>query len=152
MLAVTVQKTVTQKEVDMQDPFIGTWILNVEKSQFDANHRPQAGTIVFEVDKDGYYLKKAEGINQKGEKVAERPKRFTPDGKDHPIPDLPGLKYRVTRPDASTMTGEARREDGSVVGGATSVVSPDGKSMTVDNFGYDTQMRQFKMRTVWDRQ
>jgi len=24
--------------------------------------------------------------------------------------------------------------------------------MTIDNFGYDTQLRQFKMRTVWDRQ
>jgi hypothetical protein len=136
----------------MQDPFIGTWTLNVEKLQFDANHRPRAGTIVFEVDQGGYYLKKAEGINQMGEKVAERPERFIPDGKDHPIPDLPGLKYRVTRAGSNTMTGEARREDGSVVGGATSIVAADGKSMTVENFGYDTQLRQFKMRTVWDRQ
>jgi hypothetical protein len=50
----------------MQDPFIGTWTLNVEKSQFDANHRPQAGTIVLEVDQEGYYLQKSEGINEKG--------------------------------------------------------------------------------------
>jgi hypothetical protein len=47
----------------MQDVFVGTWTLNIEKSQFDANHRPRAGTIVFEIDQDGYYLKRAEGID-----------------------------------------------------------------------------------------
>ena len=136
----------------MQDPFVGTWILNVGKSEFDANHRPQAGTMVVELDAEGYYLQKAEGINGKGEKVAERPQRFIPDGLLHPIPDFPGLSYIATRPDPNTMTTEARREDGSVVGGGTTVVSADGKSKTVSNFGYDTQLRQFKMTTVWDRQ
>ena len=37
----------------MQDPFVGTWKLNVEKSEFDANHRPTAGTMVFELDAAG---------------------------------------------------------------------------------------------------
>jgi hypothetical protein len=136
----------------MQDPFVGTWILNVEKSEFDANHRPRAGTMVVEMDAEGFYLQTAEGVNEKGEKLTERPVRFTPDGKEHSIPALPGLKYVATRPDANTMTGEARREDGSVVGGSTTVISPDGKSKTVTNFGYDSQLRQFKLRTAWDRQ
>jgi|HubBroStandDraft_6_1064221.scaffolds.fasta_scaffold108641_2 hypothetical protein len=136
----------------MQDPFIGTWTLNVEKSQFDANHRPQAGTIVLEIDPEGFYLQKSEGINEKGEKVVERPQRYIADGQGHPIPDMPGLSYSATRVDANTLTGEAKREDGSIVGGATKIVSADGKSMTMDNFGYDSQLRQFKMRTVWDRQ
>jgi len=136
----------------MQDPFVGTWILNVEKSEFDANHRPRAGTVVFDLDTEGYYLKRAEGINEKGEKCAERPAWFIADGEEHPVPDFPGLKYISTRPDPSTLTGEARREDGSVVGGSTTVISADGKSLTITNFGYDSQLRQFKQRTVWDRQ
>jgi hypothetical protein len=136
----------------MQDTFIGTWRLNVEKSHFDANHRPQAGTIVLEVDQEGYYLQKAEGVNEKGEKVTEHPLRYIADGQDHSIQGLPGLKYRATRVDANTLAEEAKREDGSTVGGATKMVSADGKSMTIDNFGYDSQLRQFKMRTVWDRQ
>jgi|SRR5581483_2200257 len=135
----------------MPDLFVGTWILNVAKSQFDANHRPRAGTIVIEIDPQGYYLEKAEGINENGEKVAERPQRYIADGKDHPIPDLPGLKYRARRSDPNTLLGEATREDGSVVGGATKIVSEDGKSMTIENFGYDSQLRQFKMRTVWEK-
>lgn len=136
----------------MQDPFIGTWTLNVERSQFDANHRPQSGRIVLELDQEGYYVQQSEGVNEKGERVAERPQRYITDGQEHPIPGLPGLSYRASRVDANTLTVEARREDGSNVGGATKVVSGDGKSMTIDNFGYDTQLRQFKMRTVWDRQ
>ena len=51
----------------MQDLFVGTWILNVEKSEFDANHRPRAGTMVVELDAEGYYLQTAEGIIEKGE-------------------------------------------------------------------------------------
>jgi hypothetical protein len=136
----------------MQDPFVGTWILNIEKSEFDANHRPRAGTMIIELDAEGYYLQTAEGINEKGEKCTERPMRFTPDSKEHPLPDFPGLKYMVTQPDPSTMVGEARREDGSVVGGSTTVLSTDGKSKTVTNFGYDSQLRQFKQRTFWERQ
>lgn len=136
----------------MSDPFIGTWILNIAKSQFDVNHRPQAGTMVVEIDQEGYYLQKAEGVNESGDKVTERPQRYIPDGKDHPIPSLPGLTYRATRLDTNTLTGEARREDGTVVGGATKTISVDGQSMTIDNFGYDSQLRQFKMRTIWDKQ
>jgi hypothetical protein len=136
----------------MQDPFVGIWILNVEQSEFDMNHRPRAGTMVIELDADGYYLQTAEGINEKGEKCAERPLRFIADGQEHPILDFPGLKYTVTQPDANTMIGEARREDGSVVGGSTTIVSADGKSKTVTNFGYESQLRQFKQRTVWERQ
>jgi len=136
----------------MQDPFIGTWKLNIEKSEFDANHHPQAGTMVFKLDEEGYYLQIAEGINEKGEKVAERPQRFLADGKEHPLPSFPGLKAMASKPDAHTMMREARREDGTVIGGGTSVVSPDGMSLTATNFGYDSQLRQFKQRTVWERQ
>jgi hypothetical protein len=136
----------------MEDRFVGTWILNIEKSEFDANHHPRAGTMIVELDEHGYYIQNAEGINEKGEKHAERPLRFIADGKPHPIPDFPGLKYVTAKPDAYTMTGEVTREDGSVVGASTTVISADGKSKTITNFGYDSQFRQFKLKTVWDRQ
>jgi len=107
--------------------------------------------MVFEVDAQGHILMTARGRNAKGEEVAERPTRFIPDGGEHPVPDFPGLKAVATRPDPNTITGEARREDGSVVGGGTYVVSADGESLTATNFGWDSQLRQFKQLTVWDR-
>ena len=135
----------------MTDRFVGTWKLNVERSQFDANHRPTAGTMVLALDAQGQYLMTAQGLNAKGESVAERPTRLIPDGQPHPIPDLPGLTTVTTRPDPNTLHSEARREDGSVVGGGTFIVSPDGAWLTAANFGYDAQLRQFTQRTVWDR-
>ena len=136
----------------MQDPFVGTWKLNPEKSEFDPNHRPAAGTMVFELDEGGHYLLKAEGVSQKGEKVAERPQRFIPDGKPHAMPDLPGLTAVTTRTEPKTITGEVKREDGSVVGGGTYTVSADGRVLTVSNFGWDSQLREFRQRTVWEKQ
>lgn len=135
----------------MPDPFVGTWKLNVEKSEFDENHRPTAGTMVLELDPEGCYLLTAEGAKPNGEKVAERPQKMIPDGKPHPIPGMPGLSAMASRPEPNTLAAEARREDGSVVGGGSYTVSADGRSLTATTFGYDTQLRQFKVRTVWDR-
>jgi hypothetical protein len=75
----------------------------------------------------GHYLLKAEGRNAKGEKVAERPTRFILDGKEHPVSDFPGLSTVATR---TAPKVEARRDDGSVAGGGTYVVSADGTLLT----------------------
>lgn len=47
---------------------------------------------------------------------------------------------------------EIRHETPVVGGGGTYVVSADGKSLTATTFGRDSQQRQFKQLTVWDRQ
>ena len=135
----------------MQSLLIGTWKLNTQRSEFDPNHRPSAATMTFNLSPEGDYLLTAEGLNEKGEKCSERPARFKPDGNQHPVPEFPGLTCRVTLSDPNTLVSEVRREDGSVVGGGTYAVSGDGQSLTATNFGYDSQLRQFQQKTVWDR-
>ena len=135
----------------MTDLFVGTWELNPGKSEFDPNHRPAAATLIFELDAEGRYLMKAQGRKENGQTVTERPQQFTPDGQGHPLPEMPGLTVMTRWLDANSMQTEARREDGSVVGGGTYVVSADGQSLTVTNFGWDSQLRQFQQKTVWDR-
>ena len=135
----------------MQDPFVGTWRLNPAQSQFDTHHRPRGGTMRMEVDADGHYLLTAEGTNEKGEKCVERPQRLIPDGEEHPLPDFPGLSVVTRRASGVTLTSQCRREDGSIVGEGTYVLSDDGTSMTATTAGFDTQLRRFEMRTVWDR-
>jgi hypothetical protein len=136
----------------MPDPLVGTWKLNPGRSEFDPNHQPSAGTMILELTPDGHYALTAEGVTERGEKCTERPTKLIPDGKEHPVPDFPGLLGIVTQPDLNTLVAEVRREDGSVVGGGTYVVSPDGTSLTATTFGYDSQLRQFQQKTVWDRQ
>ena len=101
------------------DPLVGTWVLNPSRSQFDANHRPQAGTLVIERDDQGRYLVTAEGIGEKGQKVSERPQTIVPDGQPRPLPDFPGLAVTSTRPDEYTLHTDVRREDGSIAGQGT---------------------------------
>jgi hypothetical protein len=135
----------------MSHPLVGTWKLNPGKSEFDPNHRPLEGTMVLELTPEGHYSLAAEGVTEKGDKCVERPMKLIPDGKEHPVPDFPGLVSIVTCPDRNTLVAELCREDGSVVGGGSYGVSPDGKSLTATNFGYDTQLRQFQQKTVWER-
>jgi hypothetical protein len=135
----------------MSDQFVGTWKLNPERCEFDPNHRPTSGTLVFERDERGHYLMKAEGTNAKGQSVAERPQTFIPDGKPYPVPNFPGLSARTTQPNPHVLRAEVNREDGSIAGEGTYVVSPDGTSMTATAAGFDTQLRRFETRTVWER-
>lgn len=130
--------------------FIGTWQLSPGRSLFDPNHRPSAATMVIEQKGEGY-LMTATGRNAKGDMVAERPQEMIPDGRSYPVAGFPGLVLISTQPDPRTLHTEVRREDGSVAGGGTMTLSDDGASMTVINFGFDSQLREFRQQTAWDR-
>ena len=132
-------------------PFVGTWGLNTGKSAFDANHRPRAGTMRIALEADGAVVMTAEGVNEKGEPCVERPNRLRPDGRDYPVPDFAGLVVNTVVRDARTLRTECRREDGSLVGAGTFVISEDGASLTATTSGRDTQLREFTQTTVWDR-
>ena len=134
------------------DPLVGTWILNPSRSQFDANHRPQAATLVIARDDHGRYLITAEGMGEKGQKVTEKPQTLVPDGQPRPLPDFPGLAVTSTRPDERTLHTDCRREDGSIAGQGTYAVSEDGQSLLATTAGFDSQLRRFEQRTSWDKQ
>jgi hypothetical protein len=135
-----------------KESLVGRWVLNPSRSEFDVNHRPRAATLVIERDAEGHYSINAEGIDEKGEPCKERPQTVIPDGQPRPVPDFSGLTTVTTRPDDNTMHTDVKREDGSIAGQATFVVSVDGRSLTAINSGFDSQLRQFKQQTVWDRQ
>ena len=135
----------------MSDPFVGTWTLNPTQSAFDPNHKPAEATMTWELDADGAYLLLAEGVGAKGERCREKPQRLCPDGVAYPVDDLPGVTSVTTRPDPNTIRAEARREDGSLAGEGTYVVAADRRTMMASTRGFDSQLRQFTMKTMWDR-
>ena len=135
----------------MHDPFVGTWKLDPSGSQFDPNHRPSEATMRWELRDDNAYLMLAEGADQKGERIAEKPQVLRPDGRPYPVDGFPGLTTVTTRVNQNTLRAEARREDGSIAGEGRYVVSDDGRYMTSITSGFDSQLRRFEMRTAWDR-
>jgi len=135
----------------MNDRFVGTWTLNTTRSAFDANHKPAEATMTWELDADGAYLLLAEGVDARGERCREKPQRLRPDGVAYPVEGLPGLTSVTTRLNPNTIRAEAKREDGSLAGEGTYVVAADGRTMMASTRGFDSQLRQFTMKTMWDR-
>lgn len=135
----------------MDDPFVGTWTLNPARSEFDANHKPTQATMMWQVDSGGAYLLLAEGVDAQGNRCAEKPQRMRPDGVAYDVEGLPGLTSVTTRPNPNTIRAEAKREDGSIAGEGTYIVADGGSTMIATTKGFDSQLRAFTMRTVWDR-
>ena len=100
---------------------------------------------------DSGYTLLAEGVNAEGEHCVEKPQKLLPDGRPYPVDGLSGLTSITTRPDPHTVRAEARRKDGSLAGEGSYVVAEDGMTMTATTAGFDSQLRRFEMRTVWDR-
>jgi hypothetical protein len=107
--------------------------------------------MTWELDADGTYLLLAEGVDGKGERCREKPQRLRPDGVAYPIEGLPGLTSVTTRPNPNTIRAEAKRVDGSLAGEGTYVVAADGATMIASTKGFDSQLRAFTLKTVWDR-
>jgi hypothetical protein len=107
--------------------------------------------MTWELDADGNYLLIAEGVDGNGHPCREKPQRLCPDGVAYPVEGLPGLTSVTTRPNPHTIRAEAKREDGSLAGEGTYVVAADGTTMIANTTGFDSQLRPFTMKTVWDR-
>jgi hypothetical protein len=135
----------------MHDPFVGTWKLNPERSQFDPNHRPRGGTMRWQLEADGGYLLLAEGLDERGQPCTEKPQKLFPDGKAYPVENFPGLAAVTSRVGTRTLRAVVQREDGSTAGEGSYTVSEDGASMTAVTAGFDSQLRRFEMQTAWDR-
>ena len=135
----------------MDDPFVGTWTLNAARSEFDPNHRPTQATMTWQRHGDGGYLLLAEGRDEKGAACAEKPQQLFPDGTPYGVENFPGLHCITTRPDGHTIRAEVQRQDGSLAGECTYVVAADGRTLTAMTSGFDSQLRPFTMRTLWDR-
>jgi hypothetical protein len=118
--------------------------------QLDVKHRAMAAKMYWDREHDGYRMR-AEGINARGQVVKEAPQRFTPDGKEHPVPGAAGVTSIVTQPEPNTIQIESNK-GGQPVGGASYVVSRDGKSLTATVSGVDANQRAFQTRMVFDRE
>jgi hypothetical protein len=132
-----------------QDPFVGHWKLNVQRSQFDPNHRPSNGTMHWELASEGYRTT-AQGTMGDGRIVEERPTNFILDGKEHPITESPGCSAIMSRITPNTIEAESRNA-GHRVGKASYVVSEDGATLIASVSGLDMQQRNFQAILVWDR-
>jgi hypothetical protein len=134
-----------------EDPFIGTWALNKEKSKFDPGPMPQNITHTYQAwEKDGMKIKTVTvGTNGK-ESVREYTEKF--DGKEYVEPNDAGRDHvSIKRVNAYRQEGVGTLK-GVVTGRFSRQISPDGKTMTIETVGLTPDGRQKHDIRVFDKQ
>lgn len=131
------------------NPFLGTWVANLEKSRRHANHQFQSATLTFAVSGDVVTLTHA-GVNMAGERESGTTVLHA-DGVEHEVsPQAPGVVALTKWVGTHVLTTEARK-DGRSVGSATYEVSGDGRSLTATVVGIDAAGKAFDQVLVFDR-
>jgi hypothetical protein len=135
------------------NPFVGTWKLNLAKSKFDPGPAPKSltRTIVAQGNGAKYTL---DGVAADGKPFSYS---FTVkyDGKDYPVTGtgMPGGADTIAIKLVGTNKAEAtEKKGGKEVGKAEAEVSEDGKVSTVKIKGKTLDGKEFHSEAVYDKQ
>jgi hypothetical protein len=156
LLFVTAVVLALHGSVDLMaqnNPFIGTWKLNIAKSQYSSGPAPKTQTQTYEAHGNGMKVS-SEGIAADGSRIAwSYTANF--DGKDYPISGAgaPNGADIVSIKRINTNTYEATfKKDHKVVGTGRDEISKDGKVKTVAATGTDANGQPVTRALVWDKQ
>jgi hypothetical protein len=131
------------------DPVTGTWELNVAKSKLAGGPLPRSQTRKYEVI--GQQVKSVQkGVDAEGKPTLVQ---FTAslDGKDYPYTGSPDFDtLALTRVDKSTLSFTQKRA-GKVALTGTTVVSKDGKTMTISGKGTNAKGQPMDVVYVFDK-
>jgi hypothetical protein len=117
-----------------QHSAVGTWKLNVQKSDFGSVPAPKSMTIVVTEDSKNKVAWKANGVGPDGKKINESYSGSV-DGNANPVKGSPTGEQTVayTRNADGTVTAVTKDKNGQEVAHGTISWSDDGKTMTLKN-------------------
>ena len=132
------------------DPVLGTWKLNVEKSKFVPGPGWQSQIRVYQITPAGVVVTWT-GFDANGERM-QVSYTYRYDGRDYPMAGSGSYDtLNAVRIDALTVKSEEKR-NGNTVGIAVRTVSPDGKVLTITDKGTNRKGLSFSQILVFDRQ
>ena len=131
------------------DPSVGTWKLNVAKSNYNGGSVPKSSTVVVENAGQGI---KVTGTTVLGD-GSTRTVNYTAnyDGKDAAVTGTPDYNTVSMTRSGSTIKG-VRRRGGKRAQTFTTVISADGKTRTTTTTGTDAMGKKVNTVQVYDRQ
>lgn len=144
---------ITTLSASAADNSLGTWKLNVEKSKYTPGPVPvKALTVVREASDSGVK------VTTTGEQTNGTPIHTSYTAKydgsassvtgDNPLYDTISIKQT----DANTLTDERKKTGGKYEAKGRTVVSHDGKTMTVTTRGVNAEGKKFTGVLVFDKQ
>jgi hypothetical protein len=133
-----------------ENPFVGTWKENMDKSKLSGADAVTNVTVKYEVDVDTFKAS-VEGTDAQG-----KPASFTYEGK---LDGTPGTvtgsatfdAIALQRLGTHSMKATGKKE-GKVVYTDRRVVSKDGKTLTISRSGTDSQGKAYHSTMVFDKQ
>jgi hypothetical protein len=148
-LSLIASETLLAQQVS---PWVGTWKLNVAKSNFTGT-QPLMSQTRTEVAQSGGFKVTYEGIAADGSPISYG---YTTnlDGKDVPYSGREpngADTLAVTRVDANTRTA-IQKKAGKTLYTTRGVVSKDGKVLTITSTGMNAQGQPISVTRVWDKQ
>jgi len=132
-------------------PFLGTWKLNLEKSQFGAWPAPKSSTTTCLAEKGGAFKCTQSGMNPQGQPIHTEYTAKT-DGKDYPVTGAPTYDAVSVRQIDSHTREFTGKKAGQVIGTVRLTVSKDGKTSTGTWSAKDPEGKPVTWTTVSDRQ
>jgi hypothetical protein len=135
------------------DPFLGTWRLNVAKSEATGMRLPKSETRTEVAQGDGGTVTTYEGIAASGSAISWNVTSRL-DGKDVPISGgqpLGADTLAVKRVDANTRTA-ALKKAGKTLYTTRMVASKDGEVITITAKGMNGEGQPISYTMVWDKQ
>jgi hypothetical protein len=131
------------------DPILGTWKLNAEKSTFTPGPGWQSQIRVYQAIPAGVSVTWT-GVGAGGEST-QVSYTYQYDGRDYPMKGSTSYDtLNAVRIDERTVRSEEKR-DGKIVGIAVRAVSPDGKFLTITDEGTNRKGQNFSQVLVFDR-
>ena len=116
---------------DSSDPFIGSWTMNLAKSKYSKpSNAPRSETRSWEMTPEGMIHLHVEQVAADGTTITEN-STYKRDGKTYPLTGLPNNDAIAVTQVSSHELRSTQLLKGKVVGHMTSVVSQDGKVLTM---------------------
>jgi len=133
------------------DPFVGTWELNVAKSKFGPGTERRSETRIVESSPTGMKV----SVDRTNADGSSQQYNYTTnfDGKPHPIIGIApyGADSVAVTLGASNTLSFKLTKGGKVVGSGTSIVSADGKTLTLTSKGIAASGKTVSSVAVYDK-
>jgi hypothetical protein len=134
-----------------QTKMVGTWKLNLTKSQYSPGPAPKSSTIIFEAVGQGF-RGTIEGIDAQGNLTKAVFGVFFLDGKSYPVTGFPAYDAVSIKQINDSTWESTRTKAGKVVQTGTDEISADGKTRTFTATGVNENGQQINNVAVYDKQ
>jgi hypothetical protein len=146
--AITTEEITTAEE---PNPFVGTWVLNVDKSTFDPPSSAPKSTIFTIVAQDGGLKWTSDNVDAAG-KATKGGWSGKYDGKDYALTENADVDAIAAKMINANTFESVSKKGGEVVGTGRGVVSEDGKTLTLTSETKNAQGQETTSVGVYDKQ